>query len=80
MRRLVSEHVRPYLWVIAFSLVCMAIAAASTAAMARYMEPFFNQMLTERNTDQLYVAAAIVFGIFLAKGVATFGQHVSMTE
>jgi subfamily B ATP-binding cassette protein MsbA len=78
VRRLVSEHVRPYLWVIAFSLVCMAIAAASTAAMARYMEPFFNQMLTERNTDQLYVAAAIVFGIFLAKGVATFGQHVSM--
>jgi len=78
VRRLVREHVRPYLWVIAFSLVCMAIAAASTAAMARYMEPFFNQMLTERNTDQLYVAAAIVFGIFLAKGVATFGQHVSM--
>ena len=78
VRRLVAEHVRPYLWVIAFSLVCMAIAAASTAAMAKYMEPFFNQMLTERNTDQLYWAAGIVFAIFLVKGVATFGQQVSM--
>ncbi|HUT50315.1 MAG TPA: ABC transporter ATP-binding protein [Alphaproteobacteria bacterium] len=78
VRRLVGEHVRPYLWIIGFSLICMAVAAASTAAMAKYMEPFFNQMLTEQNTDQLYWAAGIVFGIFFAKGIATYGQHVSM--
>jgi ATP-binding cassette, subfamily B, bacterial MsbA len=78
VRRLVAEHVRPYLWLIAFSLVCMAVAAAATAAMAKYMEPFFNQMLTEGDTNQLYWAAGIVFAIFVAKGIASFGQNVSM--
>ena len=78
IRRLVAEHVRPYLRVIAFSLVCMGVAAAATGAMALYMEAFFDGMLKERDADKLYLAAAIVFSIFLAKGVSTFGQNVSM--
>jgi len=78
IRRLVSEHVRPYLWVIGFSLLCMGVAAAATGAMAMYMEQFFDGMLKERDSDKLYLAAAIVFAIFLAKGASTFGQNVSM--
>jgi len=78
VRRLVAEHVRPYLWIIGFSLLCMGVAAAATGAMAMYMEQFFDGMLKERDSDKLYLAAAIVFGIFLTKGASTFGQNVSM--
>jgi len=78
IRRLVGEHVRPYLRVIAFSLLCMSLSAAATAAMAWFMEPIFEAMLKEKDRSLIYWAAGTVFVIFVIKGLATFGHHVSM--
>ncbi len=64
VRRLLSEHVRPYIWVIAFSLVCMSVAAGTTAALAGLMEPLINGMAKQNNTNLLYWGAGIVFVIF----------------
>ncbi len=79
VRRLLSEHVRPYIWVIAFSLVCMSVAAGTTAALAGLMEPLINGMAKQNNTNLLYWGAGIVFVIFATKGIATFAQQVSMS-
>ncbi|MHA1538644.1 MAG: ABC transporter ATP-binding protein [Alphaproteobacteria bacterium] len=78
VRRIIVEHVKPYLWVIAFSLVCMGVAAATTAALAGLMEPLINGMAERNNTNLLYWGAGIVFVIFATKGMATFAQQVSM--
>ena len=78
VRRIIVEHVRPYLWIIAFSLVCMAVAAGTTAALAGLMEPLINGMAKRNNTNLLYWGAGIVFAIFATKGIATYAQQVSM--
>ncbi|MCZ6859871.1 MAG: ABC transporter ATP-binding protein [Alphaproteobacteria bacterium] len=78
VRRLLAEHVRPYIWIIAFSLVCMGVAAGTTAALAGLMEPLINGMSKRNNTNLLYWGAGIVFVIFATKGIATFAQQVSM--
>ena len=78
VRRLITEHVRPYIWIIAFSLVCMGVAAGTTAALAGLMEPLINGMAKQSDSNLLYWAAGIVFAIFAIKGIATFAQQVSM--
>ncbi len=76
--RLVREHVRPHLGRIAFSLVCMAIAAAATAAMAKIMEPMLDDIFKDRDFDALHNIAIIVLAVFVIKGLATYGQAVAM--
>ncbi len=78
MRRLVGEHVRPYFGRIAFSLACMAVAAAATAALAMLMEPILDQVFKDGDLVTLYVIAAIVVAVFVTKGLATYGQSVAM--
>ena len=78
VKRIVREHLRPHLGRVAFSFVCMGIVAATTAALARIMEPLIDGAFDNRNLDRLYVIAAITFAIFAAKGVAAYGQEVMM--
>jgi len=80
IKRLVDEHVRQYLRVIAISLVCMGIAAGATAALAVYVEPLINGMRQGAKVEEgaLYTLAASLLVIFVVKGLATFGQQVSM--
>ncbi len=63
--RLVREHVRPHLGRIAFSLVCMAIAAAATAAMAKIMEPMLDDIFKDRDFDALHNIAMIILAVFV---------------
>jgi subfamily B ATP-binding cassette protein MsbA len=75
----VREHVRPHLGRIAFSLVCMAIAAAATAAMAKIMEPMLDDIFKDRDFDALHNIAMIILAVFVTKGFATYGQAVAMS-
>ncbi len=78
VRRIITEHVRPYVWIIAFSLVAMGVVAGTTAALAKLMEPLINGMAKQNDPSLLYWAAGTVFAIFAIKGIATFAQQVSM--
>ena len=78
--RLIRDHVRPQAGRILFALACMAAAAAATAALARQMEPVLDQVFAERDAGALTTAALSVFVIFLVKGVATYGQAVTMNH
>ncbi len=76
--RLMRNHIRPHLWRIAFALLCMTIAAASTAALAKLMEPVLDDVFLQRDESQLLGIGVMVFAVFLAKGFGTFGQAVLM--
>ena len=78
VRRLLQNHVRPHYWRIGVALVCMAIAAASTAALAKLMEPVLDDVFFNRDQDRLIAIGAMVLGVFLAEGMGTFGQSVLM--
>ncbi|HKY94840.1 MAG TPA: ABC transporter ATP-binding protein [Kiloniellales bacterium] len=78
MKRLVSVYVRPHIWRIGAALLCMAVVAAATAAMAQMMKPLIDEVFTNRDAQTIYFIAAIVFAIFVAKGLAGFGEGVLM--
>jgi subfamily B ATP-binding cassette protein MsbA len=78
VRRLLQNHVRPHYWRIGAALICMAVAAASTAALAKLMEPVLDDVFFNRDQGRLVAVGAMVLTTFLAKGMGTFGQSVLM--
>ena len=78
--RLMREHVRPQAGRIAFALGCMAVVAATTAALAKQMEPILDQVFAEGSMDALITISATVLVIFVIKGIAGYGQAVAMNH
>ncbi len=76
--RLVREYVRNYAARLVWAVVCMALVAAATAALAYLMKPIIDEVFVERNRSMLVVVAAMVFVVFVVKGFATYGQAVLM--
>lgn len=72
------EHVRRHVGRLILALVCMAIAAAATAAYAWLMEPVLNEVFLNKDRAMLEVLSVAVIAIFLVKGAATYGQVVLM--
>ena len=78
--RLLEEQVRPQARRIGFALACMAVVAATTALLAKQMEPILDQVFAERSPGTLYTIAGTVLAIFVAKGLAGYGQAVTMNH
>jgi subfamily B ATP-binding cassette protein MsbA len=76
--RLLKDQVRPYIGRIVFSFVCMVIVAGATALMAKLMEPVLDGAFKERDFQKLYLVCGIILITFLAKGLANYGQAVSI--
>ncbi|MBY0292364.1 MAG: ATP-binding cassette domain-containing protein [Alphaproteobacteria bacterium] len=78
VRRLWCEHIKPYRWYICGGLLCMAIAAMTTAMLAKMLQPLFDDVFVARNEDMLFQVAVLVLGIFVLKGLSSFGEAVSL--
>lgn len=76
--RLWREHIQPYKWYICGGLVCMAIAALTTAALAKMLQPLFDDVFVARNESMLIQVASFVLGIFVLKGFSSFGEAISL--
>ncbi len=57
----------------------MVVVAATTASLAFLMETILDDVFTARDKTSLYIAATTVMGLFLLKGLATYGQTVIMS-
>ena len=80
LRRLLLDHVRPQGAILVVALVLMAVVAASTAALAFLMETILDDVFTAREATILYLTAAMVMAVFVARGLATYGQAVLMNR
>ncbi|MDI9349079.1 MAG: ABC transporter transmembrane domain-containing protein [Candidatus Symbiobacter sp.] len=78
VKRLVSEYVRPHAARLAFALVAMVVVAATTAGLAKMMEPLLNDVFTRHDPAALTNVATIIFALFLAKGLGGYGEQVLM--
>ena len=63
---------------LALAVLCMTLAAGSTAALAYLMEPVLDQIFLEKDRTLLIVVPIAVIGITLIRGAATYGQAVLM--
>ena len=77
--RLFKDHVKHQLGWLIFALLLMVVVAATTASLAFLMETILDDVFTARDKTSLYIAATTVMGLFLLKGLATYGQTVIMS-
>ncbi|MGF1612309.1 MAG: ABC transporter transmembrane domain-containing protein, partial [Kiloniellales bacterium] len=77
--RLLRGYVRPHLWRIIAALLCMAIVAGSVAAFTQLIKPIINEVFIAKDGAMLWPLAAAAFAVFVAKGVASYGESVIMS-
>lgn len=80
IRRVLRQYVRPYLGALLLAMLLMLLAAAMTGAMAKLMEPIIDKVFTEQNRDMLWPVAFSVMGVFVVRGIATYGHTVMMNR
>ena len=80
LKRLVATYLSPYRWLLAQALFWMAVAAATTGAMAKLMEPIIDEVFTNRNQAMLFPVAAGVLIAFGLRGISTYFHSVQMNQ
>lgn len=76
--RLWREHIKPYRWHVGGGIVCMALAAMTTAMLAKMLQPLFDDVFVARDETMLLYLALLVLGVFILKGISSFGESISM--
>ena len=71
-----KDHIRNYV----IAGVCLVIIAATTAYTAWIISRLVEEVYVQKNLDAAYTIAAIVFGVFLLKGAATYTQNVILSR
>src|SRR3546814_12327385 len=74
------EHVWKYWPRLLATIVCMALVAGTTVAMARLMQPIIDDVFIAKDRTLLLPIASAVFAVFLIKGLATYGQSVLLSD
>ena len=78
VRRLLHEHVRRHWAVLLVAMGCMVVVAAATATNAWLMQPVMDEVFLNQNRTMLVLIPLAIFGIAVANGFASFGQHYLM--
>ena len=80
LRRLLRDHVRPQSRPLFLALALMAVVAATTASLAVLMETILDDVFTAEEPAVLFLTAALVMAVFVTRGLATYGQSVTMNR
>ncbi|MGI4852120.1 MAG: ABC transporter ATP-binding protein [Janthinobacterium lividum] len=78
IKRLVQEFARPYFKIMTIGLVCMGLVALMSVATAKLIEPIINDIFVSRRAEMLVPITLMILGVFLTKGLASYGESVSM--
>ncbi len=80
VRRLLGAYVRPHLGRIAAALICMAVVALCTAGFTQLIKPIIDDIFVGRDAAMLWPVALAALAVFLARGLAAFGQVALMSH
>ncbi len=72
------QYARPYLPYGIGSVICMAVLAATTSAIAYLIKPAIDDVFLKKDMAMLYVIPAAVVAAYFIKGLADFGQAYLM--
>ena len=79
LQRLLQQFIRPYRNKLLLALVFMLLGALSTTALPYLLKPVFDYVLISGQTDMFAVVSAMVLMAFFIKGIAAYGEAVTMT-
>lgn len=76
LKRLAKDYLRPHMGLMMQSFFFMALAAASTAAIAQLMQPILDEVLVQADTSKVIPVCAAVFVAFSLRGITTYIHSV----
>ncbi|WP_136621624.1 MULTISPECIES: ABC transporter ATP-binding protein [Mesorhizobium] len=80
IRRILQENGRDYRGAYIFTILCLLTVSATTALAAWIMSPVVNQIFYERRGDLIPWICAALLGAFILRGLAGYGQAVTMAR
>jgi subfamily B ATP-binding cassette protein MsbA len=80
MRRLVAEHGREHALAYAIAAALMAVSAVATGMSVSLLRPIVNGMMSATDFKHLRFLAFSTAGLYMLRGVATYGQLVIMSR
>ncbi|RWC27447.1 ABC transporter ATP-binding protein [Mesorhizobium sp.] len=80
IRRILRENGREYRGAYIFTILCLLTVSATTALAAWIMSPVVNQIFYERRGDLIPWICAALLGAFILRGLAGYGQAVTMAR
>lgn len=77
-KRLWRSYIHLYTFRLGLAILFMALSAASTAGLAKFMEPVIDDVFKSENVHMLHVISLSVLALFIIKGIAAYGESVTM--
>ena len=73
-------YLHRHVWVLSFIMVLMMIEGSMVGGLAWMMQPLFDGVFVGGSYAQLWAIGAIIFGLFLARGILSVVHRVLMTK
>ncbi|WP_454014494.1 ABC transporter ATP-binding protein [Aquamicrobium terrae] len=80
IKRILVENGRDYVGLYALASVCLVAVAATTGLAAWIMKPLVDDIFVEQRYDRAPLICGGVILIFLVRGLATYGQAVTLSK
>lgn len=80
LKRIFSENGREYLGLYVFTVICLAVMAATTGLAAWIMKPLVDDIFVHRMYERAPVICGAVVLIFFVRGIANYGQAVMLAK
>ncbi|OHV89826.1 ABC transporter ATP-binding protein [Mesorhizobium sp. ORS 3428] len=80
LRRIIVENGSEYRWSYVVAITCSLVVSGTTAFAAWIMSPVVNQIFYDRRSDLIYLICAGIMASFVLRGLATYGQAVTLSK
>jgi subfamily B ATP-binding cassette protein MsbA len=80
MKRLIKTYVWPHKRLLLTAIFFMIIDAATTAGVAKLMQPILDDVLNGKRTDLIVGVGLLVLGTFAARGISTYYHTTLMNR
>lgn len=80
LKRVIAENGRDHVKGYAFAIFCLVIVAATTAFTAWIMEAVVNEAFANQRADIVWLICGAIFVAFVLRGLATYGQSVTLSK
>ncbi len=80
LKRVIAENGRDHVKGYAFAIFCLVVVAATTAFTAWIMEAVVNEAFANQRADIVWLICGAIFVAFVLRGLATYGQSVTLSK
>lgn len=76
--QIVKKHVLKYRFALFCAFVCMIVSAITTALLAKYLKPVFDDIFMGHKKEMLHMIVMAVMAVFVLRGLSEYGESLSM--